>query len=147
MGGEAKEEKMDVDDDKKEKKKDEGEKKKEASADSKADVKKTDKDEKEAKDGKEKKEAEATFEILNNPARVMKPQLQVIKMEPPNSTEKAMYQPIKDISIGGVVMVKRVRDAEGDKKEEIVEPVKTSRKEETSTEEEPEPPEPFEYTE
>lgn len=79
----------------------EGEKKKEASADSKADVKKTDKDEKETKDGKEKKEAEATFEILNNPARVMKPQLQVIKMEPPNSTEKAMYQPIKDISIGG----------------------------------------------
>ena len=44
-------------------------------------------------------------------------------------------------------MVKRVRDAEGDKKEEIVEPVKTSRKEDTSTEEEPEPPEPFEYTE
>ena len=79
----------------------EGEKKKEASTDSKADVKKTDKDEKETKDGKEKKEAEATFEILNNPARVMKPQLQVIKMEPPNSTEKAMYQPIKDISIGG----------------------------------------------
>merc|ERR1712051_352347 len=100
-GGEAKEEKMDVDDDKKEKKKDEGEKKKETSADSKADVKKTDKDEKDTKDGKEKKEAEATFEILNNPARVMKPQLQVIKMEPPNSTEKAMYQPIKDISIGG----------------------------------------------
>merc|ERR1712183_946744 len=106
-GGEVKEEKMDVDDDKKEKKKDEGEKKKEASADNKADAKKTDKDE------KENKEAEATFEILNNPARVMKPQLQVIKMEPPNSTEKAMYQPIKDISIGGVVMVKRVRDAEG----------------------------------
>merc|ERR1712083_256847 len=51
-GGEAKEEKMDVDDDKKEKKKDEGEKKKEAAADSKADVKKTDKDEKETKDGK-----------------------------------------------------------------------------------------------
>ena len=44
-------------------------------------------------------------------------------------------------------MVKRVRDAEGDKKEEIVEPVKTSRKDDTSTEEEPEPPEPFEYTE
>jgi 26S proteasome regulatory subunit N2 len=77
----------------------------------------------------------------------MKPQLQVIKMKPPNSTEKAMYQPIKDISIGGVVMVKSVRDAEGDRKEEIVEPVKTSRKEDASTEEEPEPPEPFEYTE
>ena len=80
----------------------EGEKKKETtSADNKADAKKTDKDEKDTKDGKEKKEPEATFEILNNPARVMKPQLQVIKMEPPNSTEKAMYQPIKDISIGG----------------------------------------------
>ena len=79
----------------------EGEKKKETSADNKADAKKTDKDEKDTKDGKEKKEAEATFEILNNPARVMKPQLQVMKMEPPNSAEKAMYQPIKDISIGG----------------------------------------------
>ena len=31
----------------------------------------------------------------------MKPQLQVIKMEHPTSTEKAMYAPIKDISIGG----------------------------------------------
>ena len=49
--------------------------------------------------------------------------------------------------LSGVTMVKRVRDAEGDKKEEIVEPVKTSRKDDTSTEEEPEPPEPFEYTE
>lgn len=46
----------------------------------------------------------------------------------------------------GVIMVKRVRDAEGDKEEEIVEPVKL-RKDEVSTEEEPEPPEPFEYTE
>jgi len=121
--------------------------KKEGNADEKADSKKTEKDEKETKDGKEKKEPEATFEILNNPARVMKPQLQVIKMENPTSTEKALYAPIKDISIGGVIMVKRVRDAEGDKKEEIVEPVKTSRKDDTSTEEEPEPPEPFEYTE
>ena len=79
----------------------ESEKKKEGSTDEKADSKKTDKDEKETKDAKEKKEPEATFEILNNPARVMKPQLQVIKMENPTSTEKAMYAPIKDISIGG----------------------------------------------
>merc|ERR1719400_2678695 len=103
---------MEVDDDKKDKKEEEPEKKKEGTADEKADSKKT--------------EPEATFEILNNPARVMKPQLQVIKMENPTSTEKALYAPIKDISIGGVIMVKRVRDAEGDKKEEIVEPVKTS---------------------
>lgn len=77
------------------------EKKKEVSTDEKSDTKKADKDEKETKDGKEKKEVEATFEILNNPARVMKPQLQVIKMEPPSSADKAMYTPIKDISIGG----------------------------------------------
>ena len=34
----------------------------------------------------------------------MKPQLQVIKMEPPSSTEKAMYAPIKDIIIGGKIV-------------------------------------------
>merc|ERR1719150_2131386 len=137
---------MDIDEDKKDKKKEDGDKKKESSTDEKPDTKKADKDDKESKDAKEKKEPEPTFEILNNPARVMKPQLQVTKMEAPTSNEKAMYAPIKDICIGGVIMVKRVRDAEGDKKEEIVEPVKTSRKEDTSTEEEPEPPEPFEYT-
>merc|ERR1712141_203195 len=137
----------DVEEDKKDKKDEEPEKMKESSTDEKSDTKKSEKDEKDAKDGKEKKEPEPTFEILNNPARVMKPQLQVTKMEAPTCSEKAMYAPIKDICIGGVIMVKRVRDAEGDKKEEIVEPVKTSRKEETSTEEEPEPPEPFEYTE
>ena len=85
----------------------EPEKKKESATEEKSDTKKTDKDEKEAKDGKdakdvkEKKEPEATFELLSNPARVMKPQLQVIKMENPASTEKALYAPIKDISIGG----------------------------------------------
>jgi len=121
-GASTKEEKMDVDDDKKDKKKEESEKKKESTTEEKADAKKTDKDEKEAKDGKEakdskeKKEPEATFDLLSNPARVMKPQLQVIKMENPTSTEKALYAAIKDISIGGVIMVKRVRDAEGDKK-------------------------------
>ena len=48
-----------------------------------------------------KKELEATFEILNSPARVIKPQLQVMRMENPTSIEKALYSPIKDISIGG----------------------------------------------
>ena len=78
-----------------------GDKKKESSTDEKPDTKKADKDDKESKDAKEKKEPEPTFEILNNPARVMKPQLQVIKMEPPSSTDKAMYIPIKEINIGG----------------------------------------------
>ena len=48
-----------------------------------------------------KKETEATFEILNSPARVIKPQLQVMRMENPTSIEKALYAPIKDTSIGG----------------------------------------------
>merc|ERR1719266_2695841 len=100
-------------------KKEDNDKKRENKSDEKPDSKKIKEDE---KDGKEKKEPEPTFELLNNPARVMKPQLQVIKMEPPTSADKAMYIPIKEINIGGVIMVKRVRDAEGDKGEEIVEP-------------------------
>ena len=43
-------------------------------------------------------------------------------------------------------MVKKVRDVEVGKKEEIVEPVKI-KKNSVDTEDEPEPPEPFEYTE
>ena len=144
--GSSKEEKMEVEEEKKDKKKDETDKKKDSTADDKTDTKKSDKEEKETKEGKDKKEPEPTFEILNNPARVMKPQLQVLKMEPPSSNDKAMYTPIKDISIGGIVMVKKVRAAEGDEKEEIVEPVKI-KKTSVDTEDEPEPPEPFEYTE
>ena len=81
----------------------EPEKKKEEKEE-KPDTKKSEKDEKETKDAKEKKEPEATFEILNNPARVMKPQLQITKMEAPSSTEKPLYVPIKDISIGGKLL-------------------------------------------
>lgn len=50
---------------------------------------------KEGKDTVGKKD-EATFDILNNPARVMKPQLQVVSLEQP-----IKYKPVKDISIGG----------------------------------------------
>ena len=48
---------------------------------------------------KEKKD-EPNFEILSNPARVMKPQLKVMQME-----EKGKYQPIKDIAIGGNLII------------------------------------------
>lgn len=44
----------------------------------------------------EPKKEEPLFEILSNPARVMRPQLQVISIEEP-----AKYRPIKDVSIGG----------------------------------------------
>ena len=48
----------------------------------------------------EPKKEEPLFEVLSNPARVMRPQLQVISMEDP-----AKYKPIKDITIGGNVNV------------------------------------------
>merc|ERR1712179_365288 len=50
--------------------------------------------------GEEKKE-EANHEILSNPARVIKPQLKVVALE-----DSSKYQPLKDISIGGIVLVK-----------------------------------------
>merc|ERR1719481_2398250 len=49
---------------------------------------------KEDEKDKEKKEPEATFEMLANPARVMKAQLKVINLE------DERYAPVKDLSIG-----------------------------------------------
>jgi len=127
-------EKMDVE----EEKKDAGSEKKdkEGAGEKKEDAKKDE-------EKKEEKKPDPTFDVLNNPARVMKPQLQVISLEQP-----ARYKPVKDISIGGIIMMKKI-DGEGgaaDEEEEIVKPVEIKR-ELGDVEEEPEPPEPFEYTE
>merc|ERR1712203_551215 len=122
-------------------KKKEAEKRKE-NKDTPAVVEKMDVDEKKEKDKEEKKEEkkeEATFEILQNPCRVVRPQLNVISMEEPSK-----FKAIKDSSIGGIIMVKRVDG--GDENEAIVEPV-TIKKTLVESEDEPEPPEPFEYTE
>merc|ERR1712079_903638 len=126
------EEKMDVDekkDDKKEKM-DVDEKKDD-------DKKEDKKDEKE----KEKDEPEPNFEMLSDPARVMKAQLKVVTLE----DEK--YMPMKNISIG-VIILDRAQ-LENDEKEEIVEPILVNKggSSTDSEEEEPAPPEPFEYTE
>merc|ERR1719259_1226795 len=135
-GASAKEEKMEVDDDKKDagtEKKDAGSEKKDKEGSS----------EKKDEEKKEEKKPDPTFDVLNNPARFMKPQLQVISLEQP-----ARYKPVKDISIGGIIMMKKI-DGEGgaaDEEEEIVKPVEIKR-ELGDVEEEPEPPEPFEYTE
>merc|ERR1712083_989712 len=95
------EEKMDVDTEKKEDKKEKME----------VDEKKDE----EKKEGEEKKkEAEPLFEMLANPARVVKAQLKVVTLE------DARYRPMKDLSIGGIVMLNRTD--KGDKAEEIVEP-------------------------
>merc|ERR1712083_581351 len=121
------EEKMDVDekkDDKKEKMD--------------VDEKKDKKDEKE----KEKDEPEPNFEMLSNPAREMKDQLKV------ETLEDEKYMPMKNISIGGVIILDRAQ-LENDEKEEIVEPILVNKggSSTDSEEEEPAPPEPFQYTE
>merc|ERR1712147_444004 len=118
------EEKMDVDTEKKEDKKEKME---------------VDEDKKEVEE--KKKEPEPNFEMLSNPARVMKAQLKVI------SLEDARYRPMKDLSIGGIVMLNRTD--KGDKEEEIVEPMEVNKASTGSEEEgdEPAPPEPFEWRE
>merc|ERR1712227_1058535 len=135
-------------------KKKEAEKKKGKEGDDKMDVdeKKDDKKEKmevdeKKEDDKEKKEEKAdepepNFEHLSNPARVMKAQLKVV------SLEDVKYQPIKDISIGGVIMLNRAKLG-ADEKEEIVEPILVNKggSSTESEEEEPAPPEPFQFTE
>merc|ERR1711992_521527 len=98
-------------------------------------------DKKEEKE-KEKDEPESNFEMLSNPARVMKTQLKVVTLE----DEK--YMPMKNISIGGVIILDRAQ-LQNDEKEEIVEPILVNKggSSTDSEEEEPAPPEPFEYTE
>lgn len=106
---------------------------KEASSSKEKDEKKKDKDEKEVKETKEakepkektekkgkdeekeKKEPEPNFEVLQNPARVLRQQLKVIQL-----VEGSHYVPVKDIQIGGIVMVKHIQT---DTEEELVEPV------------------------
>merc|ERR1712055_1146084 len=69
---------------------------------------------KKGKDGEDKMEVdekkeksdepEPNFELLSNPARVMKAQLKVV------SLEDGKYRPIKDISIGGIIMLDRSKE-------------------------------------
>merc|ERR1712130_119464 len=124
------EEKMDVDEKKEEKKeKMEVDEKKEEEKDKKESEKAAD-------------EPEPNFELLSNPARVMKAQLKVVSME------DSKYRPMKDMSIGGVIMLDRA-ELGADEKEEIVEPILVNKagSSNDTEEEEPAPPEPSQYTE
>merc|ERR1711934_5648 len=130
-------EKMDVDDKKEDKKEEKKEDKKEK-------MEVDEKKEEEKKEEKEKpEEPEPNFEMLSNPARVMKAQLKLI------SLEDGKYRPMNDLSIGGVIMLDRSTEIGVDEKEEIVEPILVNRGGASSedSEEEPAPPEPFEYKE
>lgn len=87
---------------------------------------------------KERKEPEPNFEILSNPPRVLRQQLKVISV-----AEGAPYQPVKDITIGGIVMMQYTSQNE----QVLVEPVAAYGPKSTDDAKEPEAPEPFEYTE
>lgn len=95
------------DEDKDEKKEDKKSDEKKSAEDKKAGEKKDEKDEK-------KKEAEPNFEILSNPARVLRQQLKVVTLN-----EGSNYVPMKEISIGGIILVRSLKPGE----EELVEPV------------------------
>jgi 26S proteasome regulatory subunit N2 len=85
---------------------------------------------------KEEKEKEPSFELLNNPARTLKQQLKVMSV-PSN----CRYQPIKDLSSGGVIML---RDTNKEEKEDFIQPVAAGGPK-VEEDNEPEPPEPFEF--
>ncbi|KAG7205900.1 hypothetical protein KM043_007829 [Ampulex compressa] len=99
---------------------------------------KGEKSEKSEKGEKEKKEPEPNFEVLQNPARVLRQQLKVIQL-----VDGSHYVPVKDLQIGGIVMVKHIQT---DTEEELVEPVAAFGPK-PDEEKEADPPEPFEYTE
>lgn len=94
---------------------------------------------KEDKEKKEEKKPEPNFEILTNPARTMKQQLKVMSL-----VDQSSYIPLKDVTIGGIIMVRHVKA--GTEEEQLVEPV-AAYGPKPDEEKEPEPPEPFEYTE
>ena len=92
------------------------------------------KEEKEKEKDSKKKEPEPNFEILNNPARAVREQLKYVTIE------GGQYVPMKDVSIGGIIMVRNLKPDE----EELVESV-TVTGPKVEEENEPEPPEPFDW--
>merc|ERR1711874_529665 len=113
-------------------KKKEAEKKKGKDGEEKMDVDEK-KEEKKEKEKEKSDEPEPNFEMLSNPARVMKAQLKVI------SLEDGKYRPMKDLSIGGVIMLDRSTEIGVDEKEEIVEPILVNRGGASSDDSEEEP--------
>lgn len=125
-------------DDKKKKDEKESKKKEEESKDSKESKDGKDaKDKDSSTDKKEKKEPEPNFEILQNPARVMRQQLKVLSVP-----EGQAYVALKDVTIGGIIVMQHT----GKTDQELVEPVAAYGPKNDDAKE-PEPPEPFEYIE
>lgn len=121
--------------DKKEKK---DEKKATTTAAVKEDSKDDDKDKETVAAAKpERKEPEPTFEILQNPARILRQQLRVISV-----VDNQHYVPLKDVSIGGIIVMQHTAGGE----EALVEPVAAYGPKNEDAKE-PDAPEPFEYIE
>lgn len=100
-----------------------------------------DKDKDKDKDAKaERKEPEPNFEILQNPARVMRQQLKVVSI-----VDGQAYFPMKDVTIGGIIVCQRNAKA-GDAEETLVEPIAACGPKSDDAKE-PDAPEPFEYIE
>lgn len=93
-------------------------------------------DDKEKEKDKEDKADEPNFELLSNPSRVLRQQLKYVTI-PDGSKHQAM----KDVQIGGIILVKHLKS---DEPEEIIEPV-TAHCSKVAEEKEPEPPAPFLY--
>merc|ERR1712080_193459 len=88
----------------------------------------------------EKKKEEADFEMVDNPARVIPPQLKRLTLP-----STCRYQPLKSVNVGGIILMK---DSMENEPEDLIEPLPASATPGTETEEdEPKPPEPFEYIE
>lgn len=85
----------------------------------------------------ERKEPEPTFEILQNPARILRQQLRVISV-----VDNQHYVPLKDVSIGGIIVMQHTAGGE----EALVEPVAAYGPKNEDAKE-PDAPEPFEYIE
>ncbi|CAF1089546.1 unnamed protein product [Adineta ricciae] len=84
-----------------------------------------------------KKEKEPDSEILHNPTRVVKAQQRLISLP-----KGSRYQPIKDITHGGIILVK---DTQSNEPETLVELAKAGGPTKEEDLPEPSPPEPFEY--
>lgn len=101
-----------------------------------------DKDKEKDKEGAkvERKEPEPNFEILQNPARILRQQLKMVSI-----VDGQSYTPLKDVTIGGIIVTQRNTKV-GDVEEMLVEPIAACGPKSDDAKE-PEAPEPFEYTE
>jgi len=89
----------------------------------------------------EEKKKEPDFEMIDNPARVMPAQLKKLTLP-----ADCRYSPVKSVNNGGVIVMRDLKETEP---EDLIEPLPASATVTGAEDEgdEPEPPEPFEYTE